>query len=749
MGGLADHEWAADARIRDVLDGLLGGVSAARFPQGLDTPIAPLSGGERRRIALSKLLLAGSDLLLLDEPTNHLDVEGVDWLAHHLRGRPALVVVTHDRWFLDAVCTRTWEVAGHDVHQYEGGYAAWVLARAERDRIAAATEERRRNLLRKELAWLQRGPPARTSKPRFRIDAANALIADEPAPRDRVELLKFATARLGKSVVDLEDVGVTLGERRLFRRLTWRLGPGDRVALVGVNGSGKTTLLRVLLGLARARRGHGAARLDRAAGVPLAGARGPRRRRARAGVARVGAAPDRARRRPRADGGPAVRAVRVRRRARPGRTSRDLSGGERRRLQLMRLLMGEPNLLVLDEPSNDLDIDTLLALEDLLDTLARHARRREPRPLSGRARVRRRLRDRRRPDPAPPARRHRPVPGRAPGRGAAAAAAGRRGRPTPTRGALVRQARRDASRLERELERLAARETELHALMAEHATDFARVSRPRRRAARAARPAGRGRGRVAGRRGPPRRLKARYPRAHVPQHPDPPQLRAARHRRRGARRRAAVRPQDQRLDEALAGQRRRLRAAVESVAEISASCSPSWSTVAPPKNREIEAQRARARAAERYGAPPRLGGRRAPATPPGCQCLATSSAQKTSPNTSASRGSGNRNGREARAGDQHQRRAPHARRALDGVDDVRRDRHEGGVDDRARAPSRAPPGPGPDEVAHGEGRARRTRARTGASRVAPPFALYGRTRGFRWAATTSRRGGRAASGRSR
>ncbi len=187
------------------------GCSAASPPRGsgdgLDTTIAPLSGGERRRIALAKLLLAGSDLLLLDEPTNHLDVEGVDWLARHLSTRPALVVVTHDRWFLDAVCTRTWEVTGHDVHQYDGGYAAWVLARAERDRIAAATEERRRNLLRKELAWLQRGPPARTSKPRFRIDAANALIADEPAPRDRVELLRFSTARLGRSVVDLEDVG--------------------------------------------------------------------------------------------------------------------------------------------------------------------------------------------------------------------------------------------------------------------------------------------------------------------------------------------------------------------------------------------------------------------------------------------------------------------------------------------------------------------------------------------------------------
>ncbi|MBI5106912.1 MAG: ABC-F family ATP-binding cassette domain-containing protein, partial [Solirubrobacterales bacterium] len=198
VGGRADHEWAADPVFRGVLDGLLGGVAVTRFPQGLDTPIAPLSGGERRRIALAKLLLDGPELLLLDEPTNHLDVEGVDWLARHLAARRgSMLVVTHDRWFLDAVCTATWEVADGEVHQYEGGYAAYVLARAERERQAAAREDRRAQLLRKELAWLRRGPPARTSKPKFRIDAANALIADEPEPRDRVELLRFASARLG------------------------------------------------------------------------------------------------------------------------------------------------------------------------------------------------------------------------------------------------------------------------------------------------------------------------------------------------------------------------------------------------------------------------------------------------------------------------------------------------------------------------------------------------------------------------
>src|SRR6195952_3383327 len=206
IGKRADHEWAGDRVFRDVLDGLLGGVELTRFPQGLDTVIGPLSGGERRRIALAKLLLEGPELLLLDEPTNHLDLEAVDWLAGHLvRRRGALVVITHDRWFLDTVCSKTWEIDGGTVREHEGGYAEWVLARAERDRVAAVTEGRRQNLLRKELAWLRRGPPPRTTKPRFRIDAANALIADEPVARDRAELLRFASARLGKSVLDVED----------------------------------------------------------------------------------------------------------------------------------------------------------------------------------------------------------------------------------------------------------------------------------------------------------------------------------------------------------------------------------------------------------------------------------------------------------------------------------------------------------------------------------------------------------------
>ncbi len=477
-GGRADHEMAADPALRAVLDGLLGGVALGRLPEGADTPLGPLSGGERRRVALARLLLEGPELLLLDEPTNHLDLEAVDWLARHLAARRgASVVVTHDRWFLDAVCTATWEVADGAVHRHEGGYAAWVLARAERERRDAAREDRRRALVRKELAWLRRGPPARTAKPRFRIDAANALIAGEPEPRDRVELLRFAAARLGDRVLDAEEVSVAFGDEVLLRRLTWRLGPGDRVGLVGLNGAGKTTLLRVLAGELAPATGT----VERGATVRLAHltqgtAQLP-------GHLRVLEALEEVRGATVTSDGRAVDAATLCERfgfggARARALVRDLSGGERRRVQLMRLLMDEPNVLLLDEPTNDLDIDTLTALEDLLDgwpgTLVVVSHDRwflervcddvhgllgdgALRHLTGGVEQYVELRRAAHAAAAPAG----------PARRAAAAA--------PAPGALRRAAQKEAARLERELDRLGAREAALQEAMVASATDHVRL----------------------------------------------------------------------------------------------------------------------------------------------------------------------------------------------------------------------------------------------------------------------------------
>ncbi len=482
VGGRADHEWAADGTFRSVLRGLLGGVELSRFPLGMETPIGPLSGGERRRIALAKLLLDSPELLLLDEPTNHLDVEGVAWLAAHLAARRgSMLVVTHDRWFLDAVCTQTWEVADGAIHQYEGGYAAYVLARAERDRQESARNDRRAQLVRKELAWLRRGPPARTAKPKFRIEAANALIADEPVARDRTELLRFATSRLGDKVLEAEHVTVAFDGKQVLRGVTWRLGPGDRVALVGVNGSGKTTLLAALAGELTPTSGH----VERGSTVRLAQlsqdtAEIPGHLRvlesleAVKGLATL------------SDGMQITASLLCDRfgfRGDKGRTLvQDLSGGERRRLQLMRLLMAGPNVLLLDEPTNDLDIDTLTALEDLLDAwpgtlvVVSHDRyfvervcddvhaltpdgeiRHLPRGIE------QYLESRGERTAAPKVKRGRRQP-------VAVAAT-----PAAPSHAAMRAARKEVARLERAIEKLTARETAIFEDMAASASDHARL----------------------------------------------------------------------------------------------------------------------------------------------------------------------------------------------------------------------------------------------------------------------------------
>ena len=484
VGDRLEHEWAGNREFRGVLEGLLGGVAMERFERGLETGVQGLSGGERRRVALALVLLDHPDLLLLDEPTNHLDVEAIAWLATHLAARNgAMLIVTHDRWFLDAVCTQTWEVANRTIHQYEGGYAAYVLARAERDRIEAAREDRRRQLMRKELAWLRRGPPARTSKPKFRIDAANALIADEPPARDGTELLRFASSRLGNKVIEAENISYTYGERRVIDGVTWRLGPGDRVALVGANGSGKSTLLRLVAGELVPTRGE----VKRGETVKLAhlsqsAVEIPEQRTVLEAVEEV-------RRRATLAGGEELTAGKLAERfgfrgEKAVTRVRELSGGERRRLTLMRLLMSEPNVLLLDEPTNDLDIETLTALEDLLDhwpgtlVVVSHDRYFVERVADnvfaidaiGGIRhlpggIDQYLAEVQAPDapttvaPTGPTPRTPDAPGT-----------------PPRRGGAIRQARKDLQRLDRELERLTAREQELHAAMAASATDHEQLA---------------------------------------------------------------------------------------------------------------------------------------------------------------------------------------------------------------------------------------------------------------------------------
>ena len=375
VGEAADHEWAANPRIREIMAGLVEDVE-------WHAKVSSLSGGQRRRVALAKLLIEPHDVIMLDEPTNHLDVEGVAWLARHLKERwrsneGAFLVVTHDRWFLDEVCTRTWEVHDGTVDPFEGGYAAYVLARAERDKMAAVVENKRQQLVKKELAWLRRGAPARTSKPKFRIEAANELISDVPEPRDTVALSKMATARLGKDVLDLEKVSYAPPPREgdvksdggapLFDNITLRLAPGERLGLVGVNGAGKTTLLRLLNGEIQPDSG----KLKRGKTVQTAILTQEVRELDDVLDLRVTEVIQRERQVFNVGGRELSAGQLVEQlgfsKEKQWTPVRDLSGGERRRLQLLRLLVGEPNVLMLDEPTNDLDTDTLAAVEDVLD----------------------------------------------------------------------------------------------------------------------------------------------------------------------------------------------------------------------------------------------------------------------------------------------------------------------------------------------------------------------------------------------
>lgn len=362
IGEMAEFEWASDPMIRDVIEGLISDIE-------FESKMNRLSGGQRRRVNLAKLLIGDWDVLMLDEPTNHLDIDAVYWLSKHLKARwpksqGGLLVVTHDRWFLDEVCNQTWEVHPGGLDSFEGGYAAYILQRAERDRQAAAAESRRQNLLRKELAWLRRGAPARTSKPKFRIDAANALIANEPPPRDQLELKKLATTRLGKDVVEIEN----LGYAEIFDDVEIILGPGDRIGLLGANGSGKTTFTRLITGEIQPERGR--VKLGKTVNLAVLSQNLDEldalneeriysiisREKATFAVGKKEFSP-----------GQLLEQLGFSQQQLQAPVG-DLSGGQKRRLQLMRLLFREPNVLILDEPTNDLDTDMLAAMEDLLDS---------------------------------------------------------------------------------------------------------------------------------------------------------------------------------------------------------------------------------------------------------------------------------------------------------------------------------------------------------------------------------------------
>lgn len=365
VGDAPEYEWAANAQTRAIIAGIVGDIP-------WDATIGTLSGGQRRRVDLARLLVGDWDVLMLDEPTNHLDVRAISWLAQHLKGRwrdgqGALLVVTHDRWFLDEVCATMWEVHDRRIEPFEGGFSAYIMQRVERDRVARVTEERRQNKLRRELAWLSRGAQARSTKQKFRIKAAQELIADVPPLRNELELKRMAVTRLGKQVVDLKNVSMSFGGNDVLRDVEWLIGPGDRIGIVGENGAGKTTLLNVVQGKLRPTRGY--VKIGKTVKFAVLSqhldelnAMGDDR--IRQVVGRFGHAVMLDGR----DQTPKQLLERL------GFTSadmnepvKDLSGGQKRRLALMLILLEEPNVLILDEPGNDLDVDMLAAVEDLLD----------------------------------------------------------------------------------------------------------------------------------------------------------------------------------------------------------------------------------------------------------------------------------------------------------------------------------------------------------------------------------------------
>ena len=367
LGGIKEHEWASNSHTREIFNGLFG----LEAKEMLNREFASLSGGEKRRVSIAKLLIKPLNLIILDEPTNHLDVEGVSWLAKYLRERKnlAVVVITHDRWFLDEVSESMWEVIDSSVEEYDGGYSAYVLAKAERSRQSSVENSKRNNLIRKELAWLRRGAPARTTKPKFRVDAANELISNEPDPRNKSELLNFASNRLGNTVYEVHNGKLDVGDKNLIEKLDWNIGPGDRIALVGVNGAGKTTLMRTLYGDHKFSEG----KLVR--GITVKAAFLSQHLEELDPTFRVLEAVEMIAHRVELGDGREMSASQLCERlgfdyAGQQTFVRDLSGGEKRRLQLTRLLMGSPNVLLLDEPTNDFDVETLTSLEDLLDSFA-------------------------------------------------------------------------------------------------------------------------------------------------------------------------------------------------------------------------------------------------------------------------------------------------------------------------------------------------------------------------------------------